>query len=109
VKSITSLPVDATLITLPPPPLLEMVCFAMQRQVTASWLSLAGILITQLSPPPPMPLVDDTAKEERLAKIRAEREVQAREVVSGALPILLSTSLTLMGSPNGMENVSLIG
>ncbi|KAK7463063.1 hypothetical protein VKT23_007649 [Stygiomarasmius scandens] len=106
VKSITSLPVDATLITLPPPPLLEIVCFAMRRQVTASWLTLAGILITQLSPPPPMPLADDQEdpKAARNAKIREEREQQAKAVVSEALPILLSTSLTLMGSPNGMEN-----
>ncbi|THV01907.1 ARM repeat-containing protein [Dendrothele bispora CBS 962.96] len=106
VKSITSLPTDATLITLPPPPLLEIVCFAMQRQVTASWLTLAGILIHQLSPPPPMPLADEHPKAQKHAKIREERDRQAKVVVSGALPILLSTSLTLMGSPNGMENVS---
>jgi len=50
-KSITSLPPDATLISLPAGPLLELVCLAAQRQLTAAWLSLAGILFAQLNPP----------------------------------------------------------
>jgi len=50
-KSITSLPSDATLISLPAGPLLELVCLAAQRQLTAAWLSLAAILFAQLNPP----------------------------------------------------------
>ncbi|KAF4611624.1 hypothetical protein D9613_003989 [Agrocybe pediades] len=50
-KSITSLPADLTLISLPAGPLLELVCLAAQRQLTATWLSLAHILIAQLNPP----------------------------------------------------------
>jgi len=49
-KCITSLPTDITLISLPAGPLLEIVCFAAQHQLTAVWLSLASILITQLNP-----------------------------------------------------------
>ncbi|KAL0062877.1 hypothetical protein AAF712_010197 [Marasmius tenuissimus] len=103
VKSITALPADMTLISLPAPPLLEIVCYAMQRQVTASWLSVAGILITQLSPPPPMPL-QDQVKEAARAKERAAQEEQAKAVVSNVLPIILSTSLATLGTPGGMEN-----
>lgn len=107
VKSITSLPSDATLITLSAPPLLEIMCFALQRQPTASWLTLAGILFNQLSPPPPMPLRGrDAEKEERQAKAHAELEEQAKLVVSGALPAMLNPTLAVLGSPNGMENVS---
>ena len=105
VKSITALPADMTLISLPAPPLLEIVCYAMQRQVTASWLSVAGILITQLSPPPPMPL-QNPEKEATRAKERTAQEEQAKAVVSGVLPIILSTSLASLGTPGGMENVS---
>ncbi|KAG7094032.1 hypothetical protein E1B28_007654 [Marasmius oreades] len=103
VKSITSLPADMTLISLPAPPLLEIVCFALHRQVTASWLSVAGILITQLSPPPPIPL-SDKEKEEIRAKERVAQDEQAKAVVAGILPSILSTSLALLGSPGGMEN-----
>ncbi|KAF9269125.1 ARM repeat-containing protein [Marasmius fiardii PR-910] len=103
VKSITSLPADMTLISLPASPLLEIVCFALQRQVTASWLSVAGILITQLSPPPPMPL-SDKKKEEMRAKERAAQEEQTKAVVAGVLPVILSTSLAILGSLGGMEN-----
>ncbi|KAL0571967.1 hypothetical protein V5O48_009993 [Marasmius crinis-equi] len=103
VKSITALPADMTLISLPAPPLLEIVCYALQRQVTASWLSVAGILITQLSPPPPMPL-QDKEKEQIRAKERAAQEEQAKTVVSTVLPIILSTSLGTLGTPGGMEN-----
>uniref|UniRef100_A0A0W0G8H2 Uncharacterized protein n=1 Tax=Moniliophthora roreri TaxID=221103 RepID=A0A0W0G8H2_MONRR len=107
VKSITALPADITLISLPAPPLLEIVCFALQRQVTASWLSVAGILINQLSPPPPMPLKGkDREKEQRQAKERAEQDEQAKLVVSNVLPVILSTSLSTLGGPGGMENAS---
>ncbi|KAK7056364.1 hypothetical protein VNI00_002918 [Paramarasmius palmivorus] len=105
VKSITALPADITLISLPAPPLLEIVCFALQRQVTASWLSVAGILIHQLSPPPPMPLQgQDSDREKRQAKERAEQDEQAKLVVSNVLPVILSTSLSVLGGPAGMED-----
>lgn len=32
--------------------MIELVCFAVQRQVTATWLSLFAILTAQLNPPP---------------------------------------------------------
>ncbi|KIK52851.1 hypothetical protein GYMLUDRAFT_179628 [Collybiopsis luxurians FD-317 M1] len=105
VKSITSLPSDATLITLPAPPLLEIVCFALQRQPTASWLTLAGILINQLSLPPRMIFRGkDSEREARHAKAREELEEQAKLVVSGALPAILNASLAVFGTPGGMEN-----
>ncbi|KAF8830638.1 hypothetical protein HHX47_DHR2001074 [Lentinula edodes] len=107
VKSITSLPSDATLVTLPAPPLLEIVCFALQRQPTASWLTLAGILINQLSPPPPMPIRGkNSEKEEQRAKAQRESEEQAKVVVAGVLPLLLNSSLLVFAAPGGMENVA---
>ncbi|KAJ4473110.1 armadillo-type protein [Lentinula aciculospora] len=105
VKSITALPSDATLITLPTPPLLEIVCFALQRQPTASWLTLAGILINQLSPPPPMPMRGkNVEKEGQRAKHQMELEEHAKLVVAGALPVILNASLSAFGAPGGMEN-----
>lgn len=54
-KAITALPSDLTLLSLPPGPLLELICIATQRQLTVVWLSLANTLITQLNPPSLVP------------------------------------------------------
>ncbi|QRW26295.1 Myb protein 1A [Rhizoctonia solani] len=51
IKSITALPSDATLLSLSPEPLLELVCTAARVQLTAVWLSLAALLVVQLDPP----------------------------------------------------------
>lgn len=101
-KAITSLPSDITLITLPAAPLLELVCLALQRQVTASWLSLATILIAQLSPPPALPFATDGANAQR-----AQIEQQTNAVLNVALPMLLSAVLGLLGQPGAMEEVCL--
>jgi len=48
---ITCLPADLRLLSIPGGPLLELICLvAMQRQMTAAWLSIAAILVSQLSP-----------------------------------------------------------
>ncbi|KAM6493485.1 hypothetical protein JOM56_011619 [Amanita muscaria] len=77
-KRITCLPHDITLIPLPAGPLLELVCFAVQRHLTAAWLSLATILISQLNPPP---VFSSTPK--------ISPPPEAHAVVVAALPILL--------------------
>ncbi|KAF5368680.1 hypothetical protein D9757_010224 [Collybiopsis confluens] len=105
VKSITSLPSDATLITLPAPPLLEIVCFALQRQATASWLTLTGILINQLSLPALVIFrAKDMEREARQRKGRAQTEEQAKQVVFGVLPAVLNAALAVFSTPGGMEN-----
>ncbi|TFK48147.1 ARM repeat-containing protein [Heliocybe sulcata] len=91
-KSITSLPTDATLISLPPGPLLELVCIASQRQLTAVWLSLASMLFPQLDPPPAITTsLVSTPSPENWA------------VVTNVLPVLLQISLTFLGQPGAME------
>lgn len=92
-KSITCLPNDTTLISLPAGPLLELVCLASQWQLTATWLSLAAILIAQLNPP----MLE--SKQDRTGPTR-----EAQRIVCSALPVLLECSLNAMGVPGGMPN-----
>jgi hypothetical protein len=95
VKAVTSLPSDVTIISLPAAPLLELVCAAAQRQLTAVWLSLASVLLVQLDPPPLFPTTITTPANE-----------DARHVVSVVLPSLLETCLSYLGQPDAMQNVS---
>jgi len=94
VKAITSLPADTTLITLPARPLLELVCLAAQRQLTATWLSLAAILVAQLNPPV------------FSLNVKGGPTPEAELTIQQLLPILLQCSLTYLGAGNAMENVS---
>ncbi|KZP33116.1 ARM repeat-containing protein [Athelia psychrophila] len=91
-KSITALPLDITLITLPAGPLLEQVCLAAQRQLTAVWLTLAGMLIVQLA----KPTLD-------LSTLKLVRNSDAQNILSNVLPSLLQTSLTVLSQPGAME------
>ncbi|KAF7317074.1 hypothetical protein HMN09_00442000 [Mycena chlorophos] len=89
-KAITALPDDITLISLPPAPLLGIVCQAATRKITATWLSLAAILIGQLNPPPLL-LSDKSGPTQ-----------EAEECVSNALRILVSAGLAMFaGGPAG--------
>ncbi len=67
---------------------------AIQRQVTAAWISLATILIAQLNPP----VFSLSFKHGP----KPEAEAVARE----ALPVLLSAGLGMMGMVGAMESVS---
>lgn len=96
VKSITALPLDITLITLPAGPLLERICRASQRQLTAVWLTLAGMLIVQLA----KPTLD-------MSTLKFIHNPEAQGILSHALPILLEASLNTLGQPGAMEAVSL--
>ncbi|KDR78193.1 hypothetical protein GALMADRAFT_65460 [Galerina marginata CBS 339.88] len=91
-KSITSLPADITLISLPAGPLLELVCLAAQRQLTAAWLSLAHILIAQLNPPV-FSLV-----------IKSGPTPEAETIVRNLLPVLVQCGLTALGMDGAMES-----
>ncbi|KAI0633121.1 ARM repeat-containing protein [Trametes polyzona] len=90
-KAITALPSDVTLLSLPAGPLLELVCLAAQRQLTAVWLSLATMLIIQLNPPS---LIATTFK--------SEPSPEASEVALNVLQVLLQTSLTAFAQPGVM-------
>jgi len=90
-KSITCLPSDTTLMSLPAGPLLDLVCLAAQRHLTAAWLTLASILIAQLNPP------------SFLSTIKSGPTAEAQAIVSNTLPILLQTSLRSLAQPGAME------
>jgi len=96
-KSITSLPTDITLISLPAGPLLEIVCFAAQRQLTAVWLSLASILIAQLNPP-----------VLSLNAVKSGPTSEAVEVVRRLLPVLMRCGMEVLGAEGYMEGVSFL-
>jgi hypothetical protein len=95
IKAITSLPLDATLLSLLPGPLLELVCHAAKKQLTAVWLSLASMLIVQLDPPSLLPPI-----------VKPGPNSEAEETVLRALPSLLEAGLSLLGQPGAMESVS---
>ncbi|KAF9471249.1 ARM repeat-containing protein [Pholiota conissans] len=90
-KSITCLPSDNTLISLPAGPLLELVCRAAQRQLTAAWLSLAAILIAQLNPPV------------FSLNIKSGPSPEADAIVQSVLPILIQCGLGVLSMEGAME------
>lgn len=90
----TSLPSDVTLISLPPGPLLKIVCLAAQKQLTGAWLSLISMLVAQLDPPSLLPPRFKMTNEE------------AQVVISQILPGLLQDSLMFLGQLGVMEDVS---
>ena len=79
-KSITALPVDMTLLSLPPAPLLTLVCNTIQRHPNAVWLSLAGMLINQLNPP-------------ALLNMKPASSAEVDAVLLNTLPTLLDATL----------------
>ncbi|KIO27349.1 hypothetical protein M407DRAFT_73314 [Tulasnella calospora MUT 4182] len=98
IKAITSLPSDNTLLSLPPGPVLELVCLAAQRQTTAVWLSLATMLTTQLD--------SATSNVSHLlgkADKTSNRDTD-RAVVEKATAMLVQYTLTFLAAPSAMEN-----
>ncbi|KAG8960312.1 hypothetical protein FRC00_000674 [Tulasnella sp. 408] len=98
IKAITSLPSDNTLLSLPPGPVLELVCAAAQRQTTAVWLSLATMLTTQLD--------SATSNVSHLlgkADRTSNRDTD-RAVVEKATAMLVQYTLTFLSAPSAMEN-----
>lgn len=93
IVAITSLPTDMTLLSLPPEPLLQLVCVALERQPTAVWLSLAAKLIHQLDPP-------------SLSSLLAIPTEVAKKAVLSALTIILETCLRFFQTEGTMEAVS---
>ncbi|KAL0952434.1 hypothetical protein HGRIS_006706 [Hohenbuehelia grisea] len=90
-KSITALPADLTLISLSPGPLLEQVCLAAQRRLNGIWLTLAGMLIAQLNPPP------------ALMSLKTGPTPEAKAIVSSMLPVLLQAALGALAQPNALQ------
>jgi len=93
-KSVTAFPIDESLISLATAPLLEIVCRAVQRQLTAVWLSLANMLIVQLDPPSLRP-----------SALRAVPSTEARRLVLNVVSVMLETALTFLAIPGAMEAV----
>ena len=92
IVAITSLPADMTLLSLPPEPLLQLVCLALRRQPTAVWLSLAAKLVHQLDPP-------------SLSSLLAVPTTEAKKVVLSALTVILETCLNFLQPEGAMEGV----
>lgn len=93
VKAITSLPSDITIMSLPPAPLLEVICMASQRHVTAVWMSLASMLVVQLDPPALLPTTFKPIPSD-----------EGRGVVLNALVVLLGSTLTSLDKPGAMDD-----
>ncbi|THG94418.1 hypothetical protein EW026_g7050 [Hermanssonia centrifuga] len=93
-KAITSLPSDDTLLSLPAGPLLELICLASQRQLTAVWLNLATMLIIQMDPPALFPTT-----------FKSVPSPEARGTVLNAVTALLQSSLNMFGQPGAMVDV----
>ncbi|KAI0247835.1 ARM repeat-containing protein [Lactifluus subvellereus] len=91
-KSITALSADATVLSLPPAPLLELVCRAAQRQLTAVWLALANMLIIQLDPPAPYTV-----------SLRAVPSQEVLTIVRDVVGVLLRVTLNTLGVEGAME------
>ena len=91
-KSITALPVDMTLLSLPPAPLLTLVCNTIQRHPNAVWLSLAGMLINQLNPP-------------ALLNMKPASSVEVDAVLLNTLPMLLDATLRYLEQEGMMVEV----
>ncbi|KIP05962.1 hypothetical protein PHLGIDRAFT_36173 [Phlebiopsis gigantea 11061_1 CR5-6] len=92
-KAITALPSDVTLLSLNPGPLLELLCIAAQKQLTAVWLSLAQMLIIQLDPPSLIPSV-----------LKSYPGPEARQTVFNVLSSLLPICLGCFSQPGAMED-----
>jgi hypothetical protein len=91
-KSITSLPSDVTILSLPPGPLLEMVCVAVQKQLTGVWLNLTSMLVLQLDPPSMLP-------------IKPSPTSNSAQLVLQVVPVVVQLSLGFLGQADAMESV----
>ncbi|KAL4071677.1 armadillo-type protein [Scleroderma yunnanense] len=94
IRSITSLPSDTTLLSLPAGPLLGLICIACQRHLTAVWLSLAKSLAIQLDPPPTF----------TVPTLKPSPNAEAIAILTNALPVILQTSLSMLGQPGALES-----
>ncbi|KAH8077079.1 ARM repeat-containing protein [Cristinia sonorae] len=92
-KAITALPSDLTLLSLSAEPLLEIICVASQRQLTAVWLSLATMLTIQLDPPTLLPPLFKTPPN-----------TAAHGVVLNVLAVLLQAAMQLFSQPGAMQD-----
>ncbi|EPT00042.1 hypothetical protein FOMPIDRAFT_1163505 [Fomitopsis schrenkii] len=92
-RAITALPTDITLITLPTAPLLEVVCIAAQKQLTAVWLSLTTMLTIQLDPPSLLPTT-----------FKSVPTHEAEQIAVNVLGVILQASLTVLSQPEAMES-----
>ncbi|KAF8305820.1 hypothetical protein DL93DRAFT_2065964, partial [Clavulina sp. PMI_390] len=90
VKFITSLPHEATLISLPPAPILELVCAAASRQLTGVWLNLVSRLVVQLHPA-------------SFVSLKAEAAGETKLLVDQATQSIIVSSVQTLTSPGVME------
>ncbi|KAI5888073.1 uncharacterized protein SCHCODRAFT_02705351 [Schizophyllum commune H4-8] len=87
-------PLDTGVLTVPPAPLMELICSALQRSVNSTWLALLSKLtasLTAATRDPDSPFKRDPGKE-------------ARAVVLRLLPAVIGTVLPWFGGVEGMRN-----
>lgn len=95
IVAITSLPADATLLSLPPVFLLEIVCVSMYERPNAVWYSLAAMLIHQLDPP-------------SLTSLISVPSQYSKATVQKALPIIVEACLRCCRPEGAMQAVRLL-
>lgn len=91
----TTLPLEVTLISIPPAPLLELVCLAADRQLTAVWLTLVSRLVVQLEPP-------------SFISLKTEPGGDTRQLVDQAATSIIVSSMRVLRTPGVMDDVSQI-
>lgn len=72
-----------------------MVCVAVQRQLTAVWLNLTGMLVVQLDPPSLIPIKPTPSND-------------SQQLVMQVVPVIVQLSLTFLSQREAMESVSFL-
>ncbi|TRM56832.1 hypothetical protein BD626DRAFT_517577 [Schizophyllum amplum] len=87
-------PLDMGVLTVPPAPLMELVCGALQRSVNGTWLALLAKLTASLT----------AATRDPDSPFKRDPGEEARAVVSRVLPAVIGTVLPWFGGVDGMRN-----
>ncbi|KAL1742231.1 armadillo-type protein [Schizophyllum fasciatum] len=87
-------PLDTGLLTVPPSPLMELVCSALQRSVNGTWLALLSKLTASLT----------AATRDHDSPFKRDPGEEARAVVARVVPTVIGIVLPWFGGIGGMRN-----
>ncbi|KAI4518124.1 hypothetical protein K525DRAFT_209319 [Schizophyllum commune Loenen D] len=87
-------PLDTGLLTVPPAPLMELICTALQRSVNSTWLALLSKLTASLT----------AATRDPDSPFKRDPGEEARAVVSRIFPAVIGIVLPWFGGVEGMRN-----
>ena len=91
-------PLDTGLLTVPPAPLMELICTALQRSVNSTWLALLSKLTASLT----------AATRDPDSPFKRDPGGEARAVVLRIFPAVIGIVLPWFGGVEGMRNVRLV-